>query len=122
MVVAEVEVLVAMHHDTRPGFVIDVFLESLMKDMAKVWEEGFKIWDEFAKEVFTLRGIIIVTINDYPALFSLSGQIKGKTMPCMLGEHFLFVFGRVKKNCVHKVPALVSWRAQVPLNEILQML
>ena len=31
------------------------------------------------QEHFTLRAIIFVTINDYPALFALLGQIKGKT-------------------------------------------
>jgi len=34
--------------------------------------------DAFRKETFTLRAIIIVTINDYPALFSLLGQFKRK--------------------------------------------
>ena len=36
------------------------------------------MWDEFRKEAFTLKAMIFVTINDYPALFSLSGQFKGK--------------------------------------------
>ena len=65
--------------------------------------------DEFAKEEFTLRGIIIVTINDYPALFSLSGQIKGKTgcLVCLDDTSFLFLEGS-RKNCIRKVPALVS--------------
>lgn len=54
--------------------------------------------DEFAKEEFTLRGIIIVTINDYPALFSLSGQIKGKTgcLVCLDDTSFLFLEGSRK--------------------------
>jgi Transposase family tnp2. len=33
----------------------------------------------FKREHFNLRAIIFVTINDLPANFSLSGQIKGKT-------------------------------------------
>jgi len=37
------------------------------------------MWDEYRQEHFTLRAIIFVTINDYPALFALLGQIKGKT-------------------------------------------
>jgi len=36
------------------------------------------MWDEFRKEPFTLKVKIFVTINDYLALFSLSGQFKGK--------------------------------------------
>ncbi|WVZ58179.1 hypothetical protein U9M48_008474 [Paspalum notatum var. saurae] len=82
----------------QPGFEIDVFLEPLMKDMTKLWNEGFKIWDEFGKEEFTLRGIIIITINDYPALFSLCGQIKGKTgcLVCLDGTSFLYLDGSRK--------------------------
>jgi hypothetical protein len=44
-----------------------------MEDMAKLWHEGMKIYDAFAKEEFTLKGIVTNTINDYPVLFSLSG-------------------------------------------------
>ena len=63
----------------QPGIDIDVFLEPLMEDMEKLWIEGVRMWDEFRRQYFTLRAIIFVTINDYPALLSLSGQIKGKT-------------------------------------------
>ena len=48
-----------------------------MADMVKLWNEGVRMWDEYAKDHFTCRGIIIVTINDYPALFSISRQING---------------------------------------------
>ena len=41
------------------------------------------MWDEYWQEHFTLRAIIFVTINDYPALFALLGQIKGK-MACVV--------------------------------------
>ena len=63
---------------TQPGVDMDVFLEPLMQEMQILWEVGVKMIDAFRKETFTLRAIIIVTINDYPALFSLSGQFKGK--------------------------------------------
>jgi hypothetical protein len=62
----------------QPGNDIDVFLEPLMEDMAKLWNEGVRVWDEFRRQYFTLKAMIFVTINDYPALFSLSGQVKGK--------------------------------------------
>ena len=51
---------------------MDVFLEPLMEEMKKLWEEGVAMWDEFRKEVFTLKAMIFVAINDYPTLFSLS--------------------------------------------------
>ncbi|WVZ84720.1 LOW QUALITY PROTEIN: hypothetical protein U9M48_031713 [Paspalum notatum var. saurae] len=63
----------------QPGIDIDVFLEPLMEDMAKLWNDGVKMTDSLTKKDFTLRGMILTIINDYPANFSLSGQIKGKS-------------------------------------------
>ena len=63
----------------QPGNDIDVLLETLMEDMMILWEEGVKMMDASLKEEFTLKAIIFVTITDYPSLFSLSGQIKGKS-------------------------------------------
>jgi hypothetical protein len=57
----------------QPGIDIDVFLEPLMEEMEKFWKHRVEMWDEYKRETFTLKAIIIVTINDYPALFSLSG-------------------------------------------------
>ncbi|WVZ52068.1 hypothetical protein U9M48_003161 [Paspalum notatum var. saurae] len=62
----------------QPGIDIDVFLEPLMEDMAKLWNDGVKMTDSLIKKDFTFRGMILTTINDYPANFSLFGQIKGK--------------------------------------------
>jgi hypothetical protein len=57
---------------------MDVFLEPLMKDMKILWETGVQMLDEYHKDSFTLRAIIFVTINDYPALFTLLGKFKEK--------------------------------------------
>ena len=62
----------------QSGNDIDVFLEPLMEDMKILWE-GVKMMDASLKKEFTLKAIIFVTITDYPCLFSLSGQIKGKS-------------------------------------------
>lgn len=45
------------------------------------------------KESFYCRAIIITTINDYPAAFSLNGQIKGKTgcLVCLDATRYLFL-------------------------------
>jgi hypothetical protein len=63
----------------QPSNDIDVFLEPLMEDIKKLWEEGVEMMDASVKKKFTLKAIIFVTITDYPGLFSLLGQIKGKT-------------------------------------------
>nr|ABB47202.2 transposon protein, putative, CACTA, En/Spm sub-class [Oryza sativa Japonica Group] len=61
----------------QPGIDIDVFLEPLLEDMADLWHEGLKVWDEYLRQHFTVKAIIFVTIYDYPAMFSVSRQIKG---------------------------------------------
>ena len=53
--------------------------------------------DVFLKE-FTLKAIIFVTITDYPGLFSLSGQIKGRSgcVVCIDGTCYTY-FSAYKK-------------------------
>jgi len=46
--------------------------------MKILWETGVQMLYEYRKESFTLRAIIFVTINDYPTVFTLSGQLKVK--------------------------------------------
>jgi hypothetical protein len=55
----------------QPSNEIDVFLEPLMEDMKKLWEEGVEMMDASLKKKFTLKVIIFVTIIDYPGLFSV---------------------------------------------------
>jgi hypothetical protein len=76
----------------QPGNDIDVFLEPLMEDMKILWEDGVKMMDVSLKE-FTLKAIIFVTITDYPGLFSLSGQIKGKSgcVVCIDGTCYTYL-------------------------------
>ena len=63
----------------QAGIDIDVFLEPLMEDMQKLWEDGVRVWDAYRQESFTLKAMIFVTINDNPARLTLTGQVKGKT-------------------------------------------
>jgi hypothetical protein len=53
--------------------------------------------DASLKEL-TLKAIIFVTITDYPGLFSLSGQIKGKTdyVVCIDGTCYTYLKGSNK--------------------------
>nr|CAD37092.3 OSJNBa0042N22.16 [Oryza sativa Japonica Group]CAE76043.1 B1248C03.2 [Oryza sativa Japonica Group] len=82
----------------QPGIDIDVFLEPLLEDMADLWKEGLKVWDEYLREYFTVKAIIFVTINDYLAMFSVSGQIKGKTgcVICLNGTYYRYLPGSNK--------------------------
>jgi hypothetical protein len=77
----------------QPSNDIDVFLEPFMEDMKILWEDGIKMMDASRKEKFTLKAIIFVTITDYLGLFSLSGQIKGKTgcVVCIDGTCYTYL-------------------------------
>jgi hypothetical protein len=61
----------------QAGIDIDVFLEPLMEDMQKLWEHGVNVLDEYKKEHFSLKAIILCTINDNPTHLALIGQVKG---------------------------------------------
>jgi hypothetical protein len=49
--------------------------------------------DVFLKKEFTLKSIIFVTITDYPGLFLLSRQIKGKSgyVVCIDGTWYTYL-------------------------------
>ena len=51
------------------------------------------MYDAFGIEDFICRAIIFVTSNDYPTLFALSGQIKGKMgcLVCLDGTTWVFL-------------------------------
>jgi hypothetical protein len=66
----------------QAGIDIDVFLEPLMEDMAKLWIEGVRIWDQYQQEYFTLYAIIFVCIHDALGGFTVLGQTKGKSGAC----------------------------------------
>jgi hypothetical protein len=56
----------------QAGIDIDVLLESLMEDMAKLWNESVRMWDQYQQEYFTLYAIIFVCIHDAPRGFTVS--------------------------------------------------
>lgn len=58
----------------QPGNDIDVFLQPLIEDLQKLWN-GKQVYDAYKKESFLLRGILLWTISDYPALGNLSGNV-----------------------------------------------
>ena len=58
----------------QPGNYIDVYLEPLIEDLELLWKEGVKVYDALLKKDFTLRCILFLTINDYPAFGNSPGQ------------------------------------------------
>jgi hypothetical protein len=54
---------------------IDVYSQPLIDDLLVLWEkEGVRMCDEFQQQHFNLRAMLFVTIQDAPALDSISGQ------------------------------------------------
>lgn len=50
---------------------IDIFLVPLVYDLQLLFEVGVETYDAYAQEKFTLRAVVLWTINDYPALGTL---------------------------------------------------
>ena len=103
----------------QPGNDIDVFLEPLLEEMEKLWNDGELVWDEFKQECFTLRAMIFVSITDYPGGFSLSGQMKGKK-GCLGDTQYVYLRGYavcvpfwLKEVSVHEKPTVLTTEPQI---------
>ncbi|XP_074373709.1 uncharacterized protein LOC141714066 [Apium graveolens] len=73
----------------EPGNNIDMFLQPLIDDLKKLWEEGEpNVYDAHTKSFFTLRAILMWTINDFPTYGNLSGCVNQGYMACpVCGEN-----------------------------------
>jgi hypothetical protein len=49
-----------------------------------LWHDGVRVWDEYKREHFTLKGLMFVTILDLPGLGSVSGQFTKGYKGCMV--------------------------------------
>lgn len=57
----------------QPGNNMDVYLKPLFDDLLNLWIDGVEVWDEYEGKHFKLKGMLFVTINDWPALGNLAG-------------------------------------------------
>ncbi|TYJ97926.1 transposon protein, putative, CACTA, En/Spm sub-class [Cucumis melo var. makuwa] len=63
----------------QPGYDINTYLAPLIDDLKILWEEGVWCFDAYKEEYFTLRAVLLWTINDFPAygtLLDLPGKSK----------------------------------------------
>ncbi|RVW49659.1 hypothetical protein CK203_076741 [Vitis vinifera] len=66
---------------------IDVYLAALLDDLKMLWDVGVECYDVHQQEVFTLRVVLLWTINDFPAYGNLSGcVVKGYFACPICGE------------------------------------
>jgi hypothetical protein len=116
---------------------IDVFLEPLIEDMVKLWNEGVCMWEQYQQEYFTLYAIIFICFHDALGGFIVSGQTKGKSGTCpicvdetvsvYLSSSRKLVYMRhwrflLRKHKYHKMKSILTTlsRKIVPRNSILE--
>lgn len=54
---------------------IDVYLAPLIDDLKFLWDTGVEAYDAYRQETFSLRAVLLWTINEFPAYGNLSGCI-----------------------------------------------
>ena len=70
----------------QPGNNIDIYLAPLIEDLKMLWEEGVECFDGYCEENFTLRALLLWTINDFPVYGNLSGYIVKGYHACPICE------------------------------------
>jgi hypothetical protein len=70
-----------LNQGPRLGNNIDVFLEPVIDELVEMFENGvLDVWDEYKREHFTIKAVLIATITDLPGRGSLSREkTKGYT-------------------------------------------
>ena len=56
----------------QPDNDIDIYLAPLIKNLNTLWKEGVKAYDSYKKEVFTLKTVLLWTMNNFLAYGNLS--------------------------------------------------
>jgi hypothetical protein len=56
----------------QPGNNIDVYLAPLIDNLKALWEGVDGVYDAYREDVFTLKAVLLWTINDFPTYDNLS--------------------------------------------------
>nr|KAJ0199456.1 hypothetical protein LSAT_V11C600329890 [Lactuca sativa] len=67
-----------------PGNDIDVFLAPMINDLKLLFDVGVETFDAYKQHNFSLCAIMLWTINDHPALGTLSGYLYSIYKGCAL--------------------------------------
>jgi hypothetical protein len=69
---------------TYPGKDFDVFMQSLVEDLQKLWK-GVSTWDVLQPEAksFKLRADVLYCTHDYPGLGVMSGRVTSGYNACV---------------------------------------
>jgi len=82
---------------------IDVYFRPLIDELKELWTDGVETRDAKLKKNFTLHGLLLWTINDFPAYAMLSGwSTKGKfaCLYCNKDTDFLWLKYGSKHCCM----------------------
>ena len=100
-----------------PGNDIDVYLQTLIKELKALWESGVDTYDASINKTFQMHATLLWTISDYPGYAMLSGwSTKGKLACacCNYNTHSCYL-KHSHKMCYmdHRVflPMSHPWRA-----------
>ena len=64
------------------GINIDVYLQPLINELKELWKSGVDTWDAKLKKKFTLRAMLLWTINDFPTYAMLFGWSTKERFAC----------------------------------------
>ena len=101
----------------QPGNNIDVYLRLLVEELLLLWSStGVRMWDEYKQEHFDLRALLFITINDWPALSNLPGQLNKGYNAC---THYFHDMEGIFLKKYRKV-MYMGHRRFLPLNHALR--
>jgi hypothetical protein len=91
-----------IHGPKAPSNNIDVYLAPLINDLKDLSSDGIQVYDSFFKENFTLRAMLLWSINDYPTLGTLAGcKVKGKQTCNVCGKDTPFRWLKFNRKHVY---------------------
>ena len=87
----------------RLGNDIDIFLQQLIDDLKMLWDVGVEVYDAYLQEVFTLKVVLLWTINDFPAYGNLNGcNVKGYLACSICAENTQSVYLKHSRKNVYQ--------------------
>ncbi|CAL9001226.1 unnamed protein product [Prunus brigantina] len=82
-----------------PGRSIDVYLRPLVDELKDLWTNGVRTYDKSTGKMFTLRAVVMWTVNDFPAYAMVSGWSTKGYMACPVCKEDVTSGGHAGKVC-----------------------
>ncbi|KAK4390375.1 hypothetical protein Sango_2100800 [Sesamum angolense] len=74
--------MVIHHGPSKPKGLIDVYLDLLIEELQNLWHVGVLAHDNVNNEIFTMRAVLMLTMNNIPAYGMASGWSTLGVMGC----------------------------------------